>query len=77
MQEMLQEKQLARSTSWEKTLSTFIYDPRYTALPKQYRKLVFDDFMKKNAVDKIREEMRRRQVAARLAFRRSNDRSIP
>ena len=59
---MLKEKQVIRATPWEKALPQFIYDARYTELPKAYRKLVYEDFMKRNSVDKMREEMKIKQV---------------
>jgi len=58
---MLQQRSFPRSVTWEKALPLLIYDNRYLSFPKQYRKLVFDDFMKKNSVQKIREEMIVRQ----------------
>jgi len=58
---MLKEKNLIKQIPWEKALLQFIYDERYSALPKQYRKLVYDDFMKTNSVDRIRAEMKYKQ----------------
>ncbi len=62
---MLKEKALPRTTQWERALSQFIYDGRYTALPKQYRKMVYEDFMKKNSFERMREELRIKQDVGR------------
>ena len=60
---MLKEKQINKSVPWEKAISQFIYDERYSALPKQYRKIVYDEFTttKKSGVERMREEMRHKQ----------------
>jgi hypothetical protein len=56
---MLKEKK--GLTTWEKALTELIYDDRYAALPKEYRKLVFDDYMKKNKVIRMREEVKAKE----------------
>jgi len=47
--------------TWEKALSELIYDNRYTGLPKEYRKLVYDDYMKKNNMARMREEVKTKE----------------
>eukprot|EP00826_Nyctotherus_ovalis_P032108 TRINITY_DN25928_c0_g1_i2.p2 TRINITY_DN25928_c0_g1~~TRINITY_DN25928_c0_g1_i2.p2 ORF type:complete len:126 (+),score=47.65 TRINITY_DN25928_c0_g1_i2:597-974(+) len=58
---MLAEKKM-RPVPWEKALTELIYDDRYSALPKEYRKLVYDEYMKRGNVERMREEVKTKEM---------------
>lgn len=58
---MLAEKKM-RPVPWEKALTELIYDDRYLALPKEYRKLVYDEYMKRGNVERMREEVKTKEM---------------
>ena len=57
---MLKEKNMI-SVSWDKALPQLIYDDRYSSFPKEYRKLVYEDYVKMNNVDRMREEIKTKE----------------
>lgn len=44
------------NTTWDKELPKVIHDPRYRAIPQQYRKFLYDEYVKNQDIEKQRRQ---------------------